>query len=288
MMRARILLAIGMLIATGLPLVGGSESEYKIIQLKGEAPVWWTEEARAMADLAGAQGKLYNPLTREFVGPEATAPVNLPVSPDYLFIRPGSLFLSNSGALCTYNFIYSSSTQIGAAGHCVAGVGEVVYILAVPAPTIPLVTRLGSVASFHNNGIGDDWSLMNIDAQWRTWVDPNMANVGGPSCSTWNGTGGVLKHTGHGIQTGLVASIPRVSQASASDGTRYTGVGEISGGDSGSPMIQVVANAGCAMGMAAGIVTHCASLTGLDCLPIYWASDIRIVPATVTVGLDPL
>jgi len=280
----------GLLIASSVPMLGtATEPTYIIKELSAPAPAWFTPEVREAAQEAGAKGMLYNPLTREFVTPQATAPANIPIgSPDYLFIRPGALFLSDSGLLCTYNFIYTGGTQIGAAGHCASFVGETVYILSVPAPTIPLITALGTVASFTNGGIGNDWSLMTINANWRSWVDPNMAYLGGPSCAAWAGSGGVVKHVGHGIQTGLAGAIPRVSQAGVSNGNSFSGIGEVSGGDSGSPMIQVAVSTACAGGLAAGILTHCASVTGLECLPLYWATDIRKVPATVTVGFDPL
>ena len=287
MNRTPILIAACCLLAATLsPAVGAWEAEYKLKELKGVAPDWWTPEMAAKADAAAAEGKLLNPLTGETFTPrEAAAILSVPVgAPDYLFVRPGALFLGQSGALCTYNFVYDAHTKIGVAGHCVERNGERVYILSTPAPTFPLLTSLGSVASFRNGGIGDDWALVNIDAQWQAWVDPAMAYVGGPSCPAWNGMGGLVKHAGHGIQTGVVASVPRVSRAypTFSGDSHFSGIGEISGGDSGSGMI-LATGPGCALGTAAGVVTHCASLTGLDCLPIFYATDIRFVPATVTV-----
>lgn len=275
------------LIVPLVPFSGSGETvDYEIIPMIGKAPSWWTEEARAAADRAGAEGKLYRPITGESSEP-AAAGLDVALAPDYLFIRPGALFLGDNGALCTYNFIYGAGTKIGTAGHCVEGVGETVYILAVAGLMLPLVSPLGTVSSFKNGGIGNDWALISINTQWLPYVDPNMAYVGGPSCSAWNGSGGVVKTTGHGIQTGLVASVPRVSQAGPSDGKSFTGIGEVSGGDSGSPMIHVVASTACSGGSAAGIVTHCLGIIAV-CLPIYYGSDIRIVPATVTTGFDPL
>lgn len=290
----RLPLVVACLLLVPLAPLAGADEEPTIIELKGKAPDWWTPEVAAAADAAGQEGKLLNPLTGETFTPQAAAAVaDIPVgAPDYLFVRPGALFLTLSiggvGGLCTYNFIYSSGTQIGTAGHCVSYVGQPVYILAVtPGPT-PLITPLGKVASFRNGGIGDDWALININATWQPWVDPNMAYLGGPSCSAWNGSLSVVKHVGHGIQTGVIAAVPRVSQAFASDGKAFSGAGEVSGGDSGSLMIQVTPSAGCALGAAAGIVTHCASIGGTVCIPLYWATDVRSVPATVTVGFDPL
>ena len=296
MIRARFLLAACLLTVPVLATsVGGVEQPYIPLELKTKAPEWWTPEVRAAAQAAALQGKLYSPLTGEFVSPGTmptlplSAPVNIPVgAPDYLFIRPGALALTESGFLCTYNFIYAAGTQIGTAGHCPSYNNEPFYILSMPAPTIPLVTALGTAANYHNNGIGDDWALININSAWRSWVDPNMAYVGGPSCSTWIGTGVDVKHVGHGIQTGVIFAVPRVSVASTSNGNSFSGEGAISGGDSGSGMIQHTGETGCAAGRAAGIVTHCASIDGVVCLPLFWASDIRIVPATVTVGFDPI
>lgn len=290
LVRATILLAACLLVLPALPLSGAGEQAMTVMELKAKAPDWWTPQVRLEAQQAAAQGKLLNPLTGEMFTPrEAAGLVNIPAgAPDYLFIRPGSLALTESGFICTYNFLYTGGTQIGTAGHCPSYTNEPFYILASPYPTIPLVTILGTATSYRNGGIGNDWALITIDTRWRNWVDPDMAWLGGPSCAAWTGNGGFVKHTGHGIQTGLVASVPRVSQADASNGHAFTGIGEVSAGDSGSPMIQIQTGTSCAMGAAAGILTHCATITGTECLPIYWATDIRIVPATVTTGFDPL
>lgn len=294
MRQATLLIAASLLTLPLLPLGGAMEESVprQVIPLKGAAPGWWTPEVMARVDAAAAEGLLYNPLTGEtFTPQEASAVGKVPVgAPDFLFIRPGSLYLGTDGALCTYNFIYSDRAQIGTAGHCVSGigVGGRVYIFSLPAPTLPLVTALGTVSSFRDGGVGDDWALINIHAQWRAWVDPNMAWLGGPSCEAWNGIGGLVKHTGHGLHGGHVASVPRYSYASNSNGVSFQAIGSISGGDSGSPVIKVETDDACSMGSAAGVITHCASLTGLECLPIFYSTDVRRVPATVTVGFDPL
>ena len=253
MPRAIPLLFATLLLAIPILPAGGAEEEPVVIELKGKAPDWWNVDVRDAADRAALQGKLLNPLTGEtFTPQEAAVILQIPVgAPDYLFVRPGALALSHDdGALCTYNFIYSLKTQIGLAGHCVARNGEPMYILAAPGPTIPLITRLGTVASHRN--------------------------------------GGYVKHVGHGIQTGVVAAVPRVGTATVSNGASFQGVTEVSGGDSGSALIQVHFGGTCSMGAAAGVLTHCASIGGLVCIPMYWATDIRKVPATVTTGFDPI
>ena len=292
MNRISLTIAVCLLAAPLIPSVGANDLPSELIELKAPAPEWWTPEVAAAADEAAKQGKLLNPLTGEtFTPQEAAAIVSIPAgAPDYLFVRPGSLFLGsglNIGALCTYNFIYDAKTKIGVAGHCVSHVGQNVYMLSTPAPLVPLVSSLGTVNSFDNRGPGKDWALIDIYPVWQPWVDPAYAYVGGPSCPAWQGQSGVVKHAGHGIQTGVVASVPRLSQNGASVGTHFSGIGAVSGGDSGSGVIQVQPNLGCALGAAAGIVTHCSGIAGV-CLPLYVATDVRIVPATVTVTLDPL
>lgn len=294
MNRIPLAIAVCLLAAPLIPAVGANDLPANLIELKGEVPAWWTPEVAAAADAAASEGKLLDPLTGEtFTPQQLAAVVSIPVgAPDYLFVRPGALFLSGGGllnsALCTYNFVYDSKTKIGTAGHCVDRVGQTVYILAQPSPTRSVITALGVVHSFDNRGPGKDWALITINAPWLPWVDPAYAYVGGPSCPTWGGQLGVVKHAGHGIQTGVVASVPRLHQNGNSVGTHFSGFGEISGGDSGSGVIQVQANVGCALGAAAGVVTHCSSLTGIECLPIYIATDVRIVPAVVTTTLDPI
>lgn len=291
-MKPKIALAAAALIVPFLSVAQADEPEvqdYLIIEMKGEAPDWWTPDVIAAAKEAGPRGELYNPLTGEFLTPVPAAVPGGGVpfgAPDYLFIRPGALFLSESGVLCTYNFIYASLTKIGTAGHCVDKPGEVVYIVAVP--TIPLVTALGTVASGRDGGVGNDWALIHIDPVWADFVDANTAYIGGPSCSAWSPGVEAGKHVGHGIQTGLVASVARVSAITAFNSRSFQGVGEISGGDSGSPMIEVAgALPGCAGGGAVGVLTHCASITGIECLPLFFGTDIRRVGATVTPGFDP-
>lgn len=276
----RIALPLILVLALAAPLAPSVGAEdVQPMELRGTAPAWWTPETMAATDAAAEEGKLLNPLTGEtFTWPQAAAVLGIPAgSPDYLFVRPGALYLSANLALCTTNFVYDDLTRIGTAGHCVEKNGERAYILA--APTVPLVTTLGTVATHQNGGIGNDYALININAQWQPFVDPGMAYVGGPSCSEWGGASSLAKHAGHGIQTGLVAAVPRVSLVDWSTGSSFSGKGEVSGGDSGSGIISIT---GCTLGSAAGIITHCASLTGFECLPLFWATDIRSVPGTVS------
>ena len=296
-MNLKLAAMVAALVVPLVPVAGADEPnaldgwiDYDLMDVKGRAPEWWTPDAIAGAADAALRGELYNPLTGEFVKPQpASAPGGgIPAgAPDYLFIRPGALFLSESGVLCTYNFIYAAFRQIGTAGHCVEGRGETVYIVA--APTIPLVTALGTVASFQDAGVGSDWALINIDPAWDPFVDANVAYVGGPGCSVWSPGLEAGKHTGHGTQTGLVASVPRISAIIAFDGREFQGAGELSGGDSGSPMVEAAGSLpGCIGGGAVGVLTHCATITGIECLPLFWGTDIRRVPAAVTTGLDPV
>ncbi|SRR5581483_11649290 len=298
MIRKLVLVAACLLLLPTIPMTGAEDPLMKVMELKAPAPAWFTPEVAAAAEKASAEGKLLDPFTGETFTPAQAARLSttstpVPVgAPDYLFIRPGALLLTSgvTGSFCTYNFIYGAGTQIGTAGHCVSAVGQRLFILSSSTINsgLPLLAALGSVNSFHNNGIGDDWALIDIDSQWLSSVDPNMAWLGGPSCAAWTGGVGVVKHTGHGIQTGLVASVPRMSANLASNGRSFEGVGELSGGDSGSPAVQVSTSANCAMGSAAGILTHCATVTGTECLPVFFGTDIRRVPATVTTGFDPL
>src|SRR5690242_320404 len=115
-----ILLATCLLVLPALPM-SGAEQATTILELKATAPDWWTPEVKLAAQRAAAEGKLLNQLTGETFTPQQPALLGVTVpagAPDYLFIRPGSLALAESGFLCTYNFIYTGGTQIGTAGHC--------------------------------------------------------------------------------------------------------------------------------------------------------------------------
>jgi hypothetical protein len=278
------------LLMIAAPAAGGlfvPEPETHLMEMKRAAPDWWTPDLIAEVDRASDAGLWFNPFDHETVAPAAAPAGGVPVAPDYLLIRPGALFLGSSGALCTYNFVYASATKIGTAGHCVEKVGERVYILA--APTVPIVFAVGTVSAFKNAGVGNDWALITIDPQWSLFVDPNMAYLGGPSCPVWSPSLSEGKTVGHGIQTGLVAAVPRVHTVLAWDGRSFNGAGEISGGDSGSPLVQVNSPLpGCVAGAAIGVLTHCSTITGIECLPLFYGTDIRRVPATVTAGLDPV
>ena len=136
------------------------------IPLKGERPAWYTDELSAQVHAAGGQ--------------PVAAPGDAPL-PGEVGIRPGSWILEPYG--CTANFIFQSggSYAIGTAGHCVDANGQSVVLLTVaPGGANPVLVDVGTVITFRNNGIGDDFALVSIRPELNAWVFPTMAVVGGP------------------------------------------------------------------------------------------------------------
>jgi hypothetical protein len=206
------------------------------VPLAAPRPSWFTEELAARVHAAGTAGV------------PIPADARLPASAlAFTGIRPGSWMLSPSG--CTLNFVFGPRTHIGTAGHCTE-VGDRVVVVAAPGVLMEIGTTVRSV----DNGIGDDFALIEIDAGMRQYVNPSMAYFAGPT-GTGNPTvGSIVEHAGHGLVIGT-GGTPRVGVVT------YRGAGDEQGsaafgwngaatfGDSGSPVrLQ--------NGLAAGDLTH--------------------------------
>ena len=152
---------------------------------------------------------------------------------------------------CTLNFVFGSpgSYAIGTAGHCTS-VGEEVTIVAAPG----VLMNIGTTSRSVNNGVGDDFALINIRPEMQQHVRPSMAHFGGPTGVGSPQFGDVVEHSGHGLVIGT-GGTPRAGVVV------YRGPGENAGsdafawdgastpGDSGSPVRL-------ASGAAAGDLTH--------------------------------
>ena len=156
-------------------------------------------------------------------------------------IRPGGQLLNG----CTMAWVFrdrGGDLYVSTAGHC----------------TQPLERasamdggEFGTVALWHAQGLGEDFSLIRVDDDKRALVSPVMCRFGGPlAAAPRGGPGGVYHIYGWGIET-----------ASSDDGRAKRGAellppigflaweGRISPGDSGSPVMS-------AGGLAMGIATH--------------------------------
>lgn len=173
-------------------------------------------------------------------------------------IRPGSWMVSPAG--CTLNFVFGSvpddgtdgggdGVYIGTAGHCTE-VGDEVTIVALPGVLMNIGTTVTSV----DNGIGDDFALIEIHPEMVQHVNPSTAHFGGPTAVGDPQFGDVVEHTGHGLVVGT-GGTPRAGvtvyrgegESNQSDAFAWDGVS--TPGDSGSPVLELD-------GTAAGDLTH--------------------------------
>jgi hypothetical protein len=217
------------------PFAGASVSE-----LKKPTPDWYTDELHAKAVAAARTGD----------GVAIPAGVDYPTS-GLLFtgIRPGAWIISPAG--CTTNFVFgrSGDYSIGTAGHCVEK-GDEVTIIAAPGVLMTIGTAVRSV----DNGIGDDFALIDIYPEMQQHVTPSMAYFGGPTAAGSPEVGDIVEHAGHGVVIGT-GGTPRAGvvvyrgpgEQRRSDAFAWDGAA--SPGDSGSAVRTLT-------GEAAGDLTH--------------------------------
>jgi hypothetical protein len=226
-------------VATVLP--GGTPwAGHRVVELEFQTPSWYTDALASRAHAAGLKG----------VGVAIPDGVNYPTS-GLLFqgIRPGAWILEPAG--CTANFVFGSpgNYAIGTAGHC-AEIGDEVTIVAAPE----LLMTIGKVVKSVDNGIGDDFALIDIYDAMQQHVRPSMAYFGGPTAAGDPQLGDLVEHAGHGLVIGT-GGTPRagvVSYRGEGDergSDAFAWAGAASPGDSGSPVRLVT-------GEAAGDLTH--------------------------------
>lgn len=218
----------------------------RTVSLDRPTPFWYDETLRNKVHEAAMDGNAYNMKTDEEV----------PMSSSHLFVRPGNLMVSPT--FCTMNFIYASNGDlfIGSAGHCVDFQGQAVQITVAP----DVFLEVGTVDSFQNGGIGDDWALIDVYDQVESRVDADTAYVLGPSCDKHQTGAGLtdpvpVKHAGHGLGIGFGVGTPRAGVATATQGGATYMEAAISFGDSGSPIL-TTKDPSCSLGRGLGIVTH--------------------------------
>jgi hypothetical protein len=191
------------------------------VPIRAERPSWYTAELHQRVLQAD--------------GAPVAVPAQAPL-PSEIGIRPGAWMVAPAG--CTMNFIFQqgSSYAIGTAGHCVSSVGEPVTLLTLaPGTENPVLVNVGSVLTFRDNGIGDDFGLVSVRPELNAWVDPTTAVVGGP-CGQYGGSGPeTVWHYGHGLGIGT-GGTPRAGAALSWRTDSYGWDGAAIFGDSGSPV----------------------------------------------------
>lgn len=188
-------------------------------------------------------------------------------------IRPGGWMFNLEGGTvswCTLAHVYG--TQISTAGHCASNNQEITMIGVVGDNELaPVLLDFGEVSESHDNGIGDDYALIDVYDKYEHLMTPTMCAWGGPFLGTyenegtlvagsWGGQGpsvdvnpdptlveGIV-HYGHGMGIGT-GGTPRAGVGASWGSDAFIFVGAIGPGDSGS-------GANTATTEAAGIITH--------------------------------
>jgi hypothetical protein len=189
----------------------------------------------------------------------------------YPGIRPGLWLVTVTAnskqigfAWCTANFVFTKNGAygLGTAGHCAArdalGAAPDVTAYVVPPPTsgkLPGFYHIGKFVLSHNNGIGDDFAMIQIYSQYNGWVNPTMEVWGGPQGVYTSTLPTVVKWFGHGVVVGT-GGTARAGVApiwTARNGTAFAWYGPSTPGDSGSG-VEAIGTAG--PDLAAGDLTH--------------------------------
>jgi hypothetical protein len=191
------------------------------IPLKAAKPSWYTDELAARV--------------REKPGTPVPAPLDAPL-PSEIGIRPGAWMIEPYA--CTMNFIFAKGQKlgIGTAGHCTDGLRQSVVLLTLaPGGSNPVLIDVGKVVARHDNGVGDDFALVEIYPALYSWVSETTAVIGGP-CGAYFGSGPeTVWHYGHGLAIGS-GGTPRAGVALTWQADAFGWDGAAIFGDSGSPV----------------------------------------------------
>jgi hypothetical protein len=179
-------------------------------------------------------------------------------------IRPGQWLVTVTTnpigfAWCSANFVFKNGSTygLGTAGHCAApdALGAYPDVTAYVVPPLgqgaPGFYHIGEFVLSSNNGVGDDFAMIELYPRFQSWVNPTMPVWGGPIGTYTSTAPTVVKHFGHGLVVGT-GGTPRAGlaydfTARGGDAFAWYGVGMV--GDSGSGVVT-------ALGQAAGNFTH--------------------------------
>jgi hypothetical protein len=262
------LLALVALVAVGLSTAGaqtaaaagaGNAPRIGATPISTAGPAWYDLDYHRQVMAAGTQGaRLPAAASAKAGAPAVPAAVGLASQG----IRPGTWLVTVTTkpvgfAWCSANFVFKSGSTygLGTAGHCAArdALGAYPDVTAYVVPPVgsgrlPGFYHIGKFVLSHNNGIGDDFAMIQISPQYNAWMNPTMPVWGGP-IGTYTGRGPtVVEHFGHGVVVGT-GGTPRAGVAPVWTGNAFGWYGAGTPGDSGSG-VRVVT------GEAAGDFTH--------------------------------
>jgi hypothetical protein len=235
---AAVVLALPSTVAPAVGAPTAATDGVAAIELKAPQPDWYTPALHERVMAAATRGE----------GVPIPDGVDYPTSGlAFTGIRPGAWIIAPAG--CTTNFVFGSASDyyIGTAGHC-AEVGDEVTLIAAPGVLMNIGTTVKSV----NQGIGNDFALIDVRPSMEQYVNPSMTYFGGPTGAGNPRPNDVVEHAGHGLVIGT-GGTPRagvvVYRGNGDGGDAFAWVGAASPGDSGSAVR--LAN-----GQAAGDLTH--------------------------------
>lgn len=201
-----------------------------VVPLGAPPPAWLTPEIVAKTKAAADVGLVFNVLRDAPERPQANAKI----------IRPGVMMVSPW--LCTVGFFIGSSGSYSftSAGHC-SHAGDDVVLLVSPG----VLVAVGTTSAHLDQGIGQDWSVTPIRAEWQRYADPGVLLLGGPT-GTYDGSASLgspvaVKHIGY--------PVPRAGVSTLMTDRAFFFAGAAIEGDSGSPVLT-------ATGAAVGVLTH--------------------------------
>jgi len=232
------------------------------VPIVDRAPSWFTRDYYRKIIRAGTKG------ARLPKGAAMPAAVGLA----YTGIRPGQWLVTITTdpvgfAWCSANFVFqrTGAFGLGTAGHCAdrSALGAYPDVTAYVNPPVgsgalPGFYHIGKFVLSHNNGIGDDFAMVEIYPQYASWVNATMPVWGGPIGVYTSDLPTVVEHFGHGTAVGT-GGTPRAGVApimTARGGTAFAWYGVGAPGDSGSGVKAVT-------GEAVGDFTHIVILDGI-------------------------
>jgi len=268
----------------GVPFAGG-----RAVQISTKGPSWYDLRYFHRVMRAGTDGAR---LPDGVAMPQAAGLA-------YPGIRPGLWLITVTAnskqigfAWCTANFVFikNGTYGLGTAGHCAArdalGAYPDVTAYVVPPPTAlkpPGIYHIGKFVLSHNNGIGDDFAMIQIYPQYQSWVNPTMEVWGGPIGTYTATTPTVVKWFGHGavVGTGGTARAGFAPIWTARGGSAFAWYGPSTPGDSGSG-VEAIGLGG--PDLAAGDLTHLVIFDGkIACHKSCTVSPGEILPG-MTAG----
>jgi len=238
---------ISVLFAATIPATPADAANISYERIDVTGPDWYTSEFEQRVAQAGAEG-VRLPDNAAFPG-GISVPAAIGITRpgigtgQWLLTLLGSDGSDSTAGWCTANFVFASSGRygLGTAGHC-GTAGQRVSALVVPpvgSGKLPGVFQIGTIKISRDNGIGDDFAVIEIDAAYQGWMNATMPYWCGPTGAYTGNTALSVAHFGYGTAVGT-GGTPRagvVLRWDAEGGTAFSWASPAAPGDSGSGVV---------------------------------------------------